>query len=261
MNIEHYFEEQGHGSPIVFIHGSYATTSTWKKMVEQLALNHRCILLKLPGHCGTPDPTDFSSPTIDTELDLLCHVVNTLTEEPVHLVGHSYGGVIALAQALRGDLNLSQLSLFEPVAVSLLDHENRARVQTFLAQYRHGIANKLPFVCGQVIDFWAGDGVFKSLPAFIKEGMEALVENNLRHWQCEAKINYDQIDSKRFTVPTRLICGTHSNLVANAICDYLSNHIPNSKKYRITGASHFLVTSHPAACVEILEDESILKDL
>ena len=35
MNIDTYYEQQGSGSPIVFIHGSYATTSTWKRMIDQ----------------------------------------------------------------------------------------------------------------------------------------------------------------------------------------------------------------------------------
>ncbi len=40
MNIESYYEQQGSGPPIVFTHGSYATTSTWKKIVEQLSTEY-----------------------------------------------------------------------------------------------------------------------------------------------------------------------------------------------------------------------------
>jgi len=254
MNIDNYFDEQGSGSPIVFIHGSYATTSTWKKMVEQLAVSHRCISIKLPGHCGTPDPEDFSSPTIETELEILENVVNSLTEEPIHLVGHSFGGVIALAQALKGNLNISQLSLFEPVAVSVLDQEKRAVVKTFLTKYRHDVSQNVPFACGQVIEFWGGEGAFESLPDFIKDGMEPLVANNIRHWDSEAVMDYKLIDLQKLSIPTRLICGTKSNPVAHAICDHLNKQMPHSKKYIIEGASHFLVTSHPHECLEVLGD-------
>lgn len=257
MNIDNYFDEQGSGSPIIFIHGSYATTSTWKKMVEQLAHSHRCISIKLPGHCGTPDPEDFSNPTIETELEILEYVVNSLPEEPIHLVGHSFGGVIALAQALKGNLNISQLSLFEPVAVSLLDEEMSAIVQEFLAKYRRDVSNKIPFACGQVIEFWGGKGAFESLPDFIKEGMEPLVTNNIRHWNSESVMDCKPVDLQNLSVPTRLICGTKSNPVANTICDYLKNQIPHSKKYTIEGASHFLVTSHARECLEAIGDQSI----
>jgi pimeloyl-ACP methyl ester carboxylesterase len=260
MSINSYFEVKGRGSPIVFIHGSYATTSTWKKMREQLEAKHLCISIKLPGHCGTPDPEDFSHPTIETELEIIEQVVSKLTDEPVHLVGHSFGGVIALAQALKGNLNLSQLTLFEPVSAWVLDRvqdeKMSARVQDFLVKYRQAVSNKETYVCGQVIDFWGGKGAFDALPIFIKEGMEPLVKNNIRHWNIDSSICSDLSDLKKCTVPTRLVCGSHSNSVAHAICNHLSQQIPNSKKYVLEGASHFLVTSHTTECLQALNDES-----
>ena len=262
MDINDYFEEQGSGSPVVFIHGSYATTSTWKKMVSVLAETHHCILIKLPGHCGTPDPEDFSDPSIETELGILERVVNLLTDEPIHLVGHSFGGVIALAQALKGNLNVSQVSLFEPVAVWVLekvqDEAMSARVQKFLTQYRYDVSQNTAYVCGQVIDFWGGEGVFESLPAFIKESMEPLVANNIRHWDTVAIMDNNLADLQECTIPTRLICGTQSNPVARAICEHLHKSMPNSKIYTIEGASHSLVSSHVNECLSALCDQSIL---
>jgi pimeloyl-ACP methyl ester carboxylesterase len=68
-----------------------------EKIIEPLAENHHCISIKIPGHCGMPSPGDFSNPTMETELEIIEQVVNLLTDEAVHLIGHSFGGVIALA--------------------------------------------------------------------------------------------------------------------------------------------------------------------
>jgi len=262
MNIDDYYEQQGSGSPIIFIHGSYATTSTWKKMIETLSANHHCIAIKLPGHCNTPDPEDFSNPTINTELALLEQIIKKVTDKPVHLVGHSYGGVVALALALKNSVTLSQMTLFEPVAVwvlnSVQDDQSSTVVQQFLAEYFHEVSMKKPYVCGQVIDFWAGDGAFESLPAFIKDSMEPLVANNVRHWNICTVDDSKVSDLKNLLVPTRLVCGTKSNPVAHAISDHLNNNIPTSKKYTVEGASHFLVTSHINECLAALSDQSIL---
>jgi len=258
-----YFEEQGCGPAIVFIHGSYATTSTWKKMVDQLSIDHQCISIKLPGHCGTPDPDDFAKPTIDTEITIIEQVVRSLTHEPVHLVGHSFGGVIALALALKGRLNISQVSLFEPVAVWVLkrvkDKKMLEEAQQFLSRYRRDVFNKVPQVYGQVIDFWGGSGAFESLPDFIKNAMEPLVENNIRHWNMDAAIHNTVTDLQSCQIPMRIICGDQSNPVARAIAAHLSCAIPNNKQYLIKGASHFLVTSHVEECLAVLKDEAILK--
>jgi pimeloyl-ACP methyl ester carboxylesterase len=258
MHIDDYYEQQGSGSPIVFIHGSYATTSTWKKMIAQLSSNHRCISIKLPGHCGTPDPEDFSNPAISTELDILEQVITKLTDEPIHLVGHSFGGVVALALALKGSVALSQMTLFEPVAVWVLEcmHDDKmnAVIQRFLAEYFYDVSTKKPNVCGQVIDFWGGKGAFESLPAFIKDSMAPLVANNVRHWSLCTAIHNKASDLQKLSLPIRLVCGTQSNPVAHAIIEHLHNQMPSSKKYTIDGASHFLVTSHFRECLAALGD-------
>jgi len=263
MNIENYFDQQGSGSPIVFIHGSFATSSTWKKMIEQLAPNHHCITIKLPGHGGAPEPQDFSAPTIDTELNIIEQVVNHLTDKPIHLVGHSYGGVVALAQALKGNLNIAQMTLFEPVAVWVLqragDKVMSDAVNTFLTRYRRDAANNVPYACGQVIDFWAGSSVFDTLPDFIKDGMAPLVSNNIRHWDvCCATASLTEWglnDLQQCTIPTHLVCGDQSNPVANAICQHLSEQLPCSNNVVIKGASHFLVTTHIDDCLSVMNNQ------
>ena len=131
-----YYEQQGSGSPIVFIHGSYATTSTWKKIVQQLASTHHCISIKLPGHNGMPDPDDCAAPSIDTELNIIESVIAELTDQPIHLIGHSFGGVVALALALKGSVAIEALTLFEPVSTwvfeSVGDKAKTAQLNAFI---------------------------------------------------------------------------------------------------------------------------------
>jgi len=253
MDIDRHYEEQGSGSPIVFIHGSYATTSTWKKMVDWLSETHHCICIKLPGHGGMPDPTDFADPLMETELAIIEQVVRKLTTEPIHLVAHSFGGVIALAQLLKASLEIAEISLFEPVAVWLLDRvkdeEMMGRVDTFLNKYRQDAANNTPHVGGQVIDFWGGAGAYDPLPDFIKESMAPLVPNNIRHWDLDAKSTASLEDLNRCEVRMRVISGSESNPVAKAICAHLLQQVPGCTTHTIDGASHFLVTTHPLQCV------------
>jgi pimeloyl-ACP methyl ester carboxylesterase len=207
-----------------------------------------------------PDPDDFADPTIETELALLEQVVTSLTDEPIHLVGHSFGGVIALAQALKGNLPISQVSLFEPVAVWVLnivdDKPMTSRLNQFLTGYRDDVAAGKPYACGQVLDFWGGEGSFDPLPDFIKQGMEPLVANNIRHWDLGVGIDSQLSDLRACTVPTRLISGSESNPVAGAICDHLNTLMPVSKRYVIEGASHFMVTTHVSECLDVLGDQS-----
>lgn len=256
MNIDDYYEQKGSGDPIVFIHGSYATTSTWKALVEALSVNHHCICIKLPGHNGMPDPDDFANPSIETELSIVEQVTTKLTNKPIHLVGHSYGGVVALSQAIKKSLNICQLSLFEPVSSWVLeaagDVEMTSRVQTFTAKYRDDAINSLPSVCGQVIDFWCGSNTYQALPDFVKQSMAPLVKNNLRHWDIGDALTHTLKDLHKMEIQTQIICGSESNPVAHAIAKHLHANLSNSHVHTINGANHFLVTTHPNECLKAL---------
>lgn len=264
MGIEVYIEEKGKGAPIVFVHGSFATASTWKNMVNALAATHHCISIKLPGHGGVPEPEDFEDPTIETELNIIEQAVSGCTKEPIHLVGHSYGGVVALGLALKGSVAIDQMTLFEPVAAWVLDvmqdAERSAIVQGFLSQYRQAVSEKQLYACAQVIDFWGGSGSFATLPDFIKEAMSLLEDNNIRHWDICTAIDNTLPELQALAVPTRLVCGSESNAVAHAVSDYLVSEIPVSQKHVINGASHFLVTSHVEACLSVLREPLATND-
>ncbi|WP_017221329.1 alpha/beta fold hydrolase [Moritella dasanensis] len=282
-----YYEQQGSGSPIVFIHGSYATTSTWKKIIQQLASTHHCISIKLPGHGGMPDPADFSAPNIETELAIVESVIAEVCEQraqtnqhdqyehsnqlkqpyqckqskqTIQLIGHSFGGVVALALALKGSVNIRALTLFEPVTTWVFtavgDDDMTTQVNKFIQGYRQGIRNNEPYVCGQVIDFWGGEGAFEPLPDFIKDGMVPLTENNNRHWTLCENTYHDRSALQALTIPTKLVCGSASNPIAQAIVSHLSHELPNNKRYTITGASHFLVTSHASECLAIINESA-----
>lgn len=263
MKIEHHFKQLGAGPPVVFLHGSYATSSTWKKMVGQLAETHLCIAIDLPGHGGSPGPDDFSDPTVETELSFVEKIVTELTDEPIHLVGHSYGGVVALALALDGRLPVVEMTLFEPVAVSALGSTDAiqpmASLHTFLLKYRESVRQNTPHACGQVIDFWCGEGAFAQLPGFIKDSMEPMTANNIRHWDLCVSIDSSSAILQKCLIPTRIVYGTDSHPLAHAIAEKLHSQMSQSKTYIIEGASHFLVTSHVDECVAVVRDRSLFK--
>ncbi|MBX2847682.1 MAG: alpha/beta hydrolase [Acidiferrobacterales bacterium] len=256
MDVNQYYQECGSGDPILFIHGSYATDSTWKPIVAQLKDRHHCICIKLPGHGGVPEPDDFDLPSIETDLAIIEQVAAKVTNQPIHLVGHSYGGVVAQSLAFKRSIKIRRLTLFEPVACWVLeavdDHEMFDLVKTFISKYRHNSARNEGQACRYVIDFWSGEGTFDALPNFIKEAMQPLVKNNLRHWDIMDTYPYGSNDLHSQQAPTQVVCGDQSNPVAHAIVNHLNTHINRCEKHIIKGASHFLVNSHPGECAKIL---------
>ena len=258
MAITDYFVEQGQGQPIVFIHGSFANTSTWKQMVNQLSDHYRCICIKQPGHGGAPAPDDWDNPSVETEVDIVVSVLQHLKLDPIHLVAHSFGGVVAVAVALSGKVPLRAMTLFEPVLTGILEVTGRDKdaqaVDQFCDDYRLAIANGESYACRRVIDFWGGEGQFDQMPEFIKEAMDPLTDYNARHWDLCQNTVYTKEAYQQCEVPTFLVCGDQSSPIVRAISQSLTDNLALAQMKIIEGASHFLVTSHGSQCLDYVKE-------
>ncbi len=95
-----YYEERGTGRPLVLLHGFGANTHTWKHVVPRLAERYKTISLDLKGFGGSPKPPDDGYSAID-QADLVARFIIGKGLTDVTLIGHSFGGAVALITALN----------------------------------------------------------------------------------------------------------------------------------------------------------------
>src|SRR5215471_14323319 len=113
------YREEGAGSTIVFVPGSWATGSAWRGVIEALGGRFRTVTTSLPGYGGTRECRTSTNTAIDRPTGIVEAVIRR-AGGPVHLVGHSYGALACLDVALCGLFPLMSLTLIEPVAFGLL---------------------------------------------------------------------------------------------------------------------------------------------
>jgi pimeloyl-ACP methyl ester carboxylesterase len=90
--------QRGTGRDVLFIHGSPGSLEDWSPLFESLAGAFRLTAYDRPGHGYSGDAGRYSYQfNADTALAL----IDALKLQHVIVVGHSYGGPIALAMALR----------------------------------------------------------------------------------------------------------------------------------------------------------------
>lgn len=245
--------------PKVFVHGSFANANSWRKIIEKLDDESSCISINLPGHGGVSDPNDFDLPTFEPEYSAIKEAIKGINEG-IHLIGHSFGGVVALAAALDGMLPIKKLTLFEPVAVAVLDIFGQSdafhKVNQFVNEYERAALRGEEFACAHVIDFWGGAGSFDTIPKHVKTAMAEMTKNNLRHWHLCQKSSISIEIYKSLNIPVTLVHGSKSNPIAKLITQELDKNLPQSKLFIIEGASHFMITSHADDCVEILKKDT-----
>jgi pimeloyl-ACP methyl ester carboxylesterase len=95
-----YAEEYGHGSPVLLVHGLGASVFTWRHVVRPLTRRHRVIALDLKGF-GRSDKRFGSRYSAADQAALVAAFIKKRHLDHVTLVGHSFGGTVALLTALK----------------------------------------------------------------------------------------------------------------------------------------------------------------
>lgn len=119
------YERSGSGSPSVLVHGSVVDRGIWELGdVRSTFAEHTTVHAmdrRYHGDSGSPD--EYSGKP-EPQFDDVVAVVESI-DNPVTLIGHSYGALVALGAAPRID-NLRSLILYEPPIVS---DEDIARIE------------------------------------------------------------------------------------------------------------------------------------
>jgi pimeloyl-ACP methyl ester carboxylesterase len=95
-----YAEEAGNGPPLLLLHGLGASTFTWRHIVPVLARDHHVIALDLKGFGRSDKPFDDHYSAAD-QAALVAAFIRKRDLTGVSVIGHSFGGTVALLTALE----------------------------------------------------------------------------------------------------------------------------------------------------------------
>jgi len=219
--------EIGSGPPVVFVHGSViGAEGTWRRQLE-LAERWRLRLPNRPGFGASP-----ALPRGDFEAE--APLITELLGEGAHLVGHSYGAVIALhAAALRPEA-VRSLTVSEPGCLGVAGGDAAVDAQIangeLLFQNAAGLA-PLDFLQA----FRGGVGSTHETPAELSGELlhgTRLLMRERPPWEAEPPLNA----LRAAPFPKLVISGGHSP-VFEAVCDMLASSL-RAQRAQIGGRAH-----------------------
>jgi pimeloyl-ACP methyl ester carboxylesterase len=224
----------GAGTPIVMLHSSLSSKSQWTSLAERLASRYRVIAIDLHGYGDNALPAGAASFTLDDEVRLVSHHFDNLVEPGarVHVVGHSYGGLVALrlAQSMRD--RVASLSLYEPVAFRILPENDETladlkrlpdRVARLLAAgHRHDATQAF-------VDFWGGEGSYASMPLPAQAAIARRLDKVPLDFRASLNWPNGAEDLRGIVAPTLLLGGSRSPAVAQRINTLLALTLANCR--------------------------------
>jgi pimeloyl-ACP methyl ester carboxylesterase len=251
----HYIERAGQGVPVVLFHGLPGTAEDWSDVTPLLA-GHRTIAIDRPGF-------GYSSGgyvKFDRQIEVLAALLRRLDVAQPILVGHSYGGTIALAFAERHPAQVRGLVLVDAAAggthVGSFEQAQAHAVKFLQLPVIHQISD---VTFGQLLDTVSVDmtdgKAFHPQPVAAAHRHRVLAINmtsgNLKAYageELEANDAFTQVDRHlgSVQVPAVVIQGDQDKLVAPIHGRRLAQELPDARLQLVPGG-HMAPYTHPYA--------------
>lgn len=240
-------KQVGSGRPALLLHSSMSSHRQWLALASTLSATHSCYLPDLSGYGVQPLPA-VPSWSLTAEADLMLAVLpDALKTQPIDLIGHSYGGALALHLARTQKLQVRQLVLFEPVAFHLLPQLPDASA---LWQEVRTLADALPQLsaaeaAARFIDYWQHQGFFAGLPARMQQQLALQVAKVTLDFQALSQEPASLADyANAIQCPVLLLSGSHSRQSAQRISAALQAVLSDVRLRRLE-CGHMGPVTHP----------------
>jgi non-heme chloroperoxidase len=249
----------GQGPDVVFVHGIPTDIRAWNAQVDYFSRKYRVITYSRRHALPNNNPGSFLESTIENNAKDLEELVRKITEPPIYLIGHSYGGfIVAYLAAFHPDL-VEKLVLIEPGISTMLIQNPESRAQMisllfrspsvalaagrYLRQYYNPLLKAYhKGDLGTALRYFL-DGLMNRTDALgqLSEGIQTMVKENAKTiGEVEAKLPpFTKKDAARISPPTLLINGGQGTKIFLAINRELEKSIPTSEHVLIPKSSHF----------------------
>jgi len=226
----------GHGPTVVFVHGLGSRAEHWLPVARDLARDHRVVFVELPGHGLAAMPREL---TLDDAALALDRAIREQGGEPVVLVGHSVGGLVAAAEALRAPARVRALVLVETALKPQLSVAERADLLAALARDYLGTLRENYIAFGR--DSAQGAALFAEAARCDSTAMRAWIRLAV---SADLSARMDKLE-----VPVLAVVSERTWPVGEswaACADTLGYaRVPQTTPIRVANAGHFIMLDRP----------------
>jgi pimeloyl-ACP methyl ester carboxylesterase len=231
---------QGEGPLVTLLHCSLGSRQQWRALTRLLDADFRVLAPDLYGYGETPLPEPAQPFDLSREAALVRTLLDRVAPagEPVHLVGHSYGGATALRLAWETPERVASLTLFEPVAFHLLAPDDPALLPMLAvrAEMERQAGRQRPdLAVACFIDYWNGPGAFAAASSKSRQHFCAGLGKLLLDFQGLLGDPLRLVDLRALTVPVQLLAGRASQPPALRVVEQLATTLPDCRLHWVSG--------------------------
>ena len=261
-NLNIHYTDIGAGPLVVLLHSQPANERQFYLLKEQLKKNYRVISIDRPGMGYSEGPKEKTEIRLSLQAKIISKLIKDITQEKPLVVGHSYGGALALAYALNNEDDIKGLILVNTASHAWPSDKVWLPFKIISSPLIGNIfSNTYAMIYGKsTIEQSANDNFPNNLPS--KNYMEnvagelTLRPQNLRSYAFDA-INLRNAlkeQSKKYykiKLPITIIAGSNDRVTPNKIHSFqLHQEIKHSSLIKVDGVEHSIPELKPGVIEE-----------
>ena len=225
---------------VICLHSSMSHGGQWRALVSRLENDFNVVTPNLLGYSGAND--GFEQLRLEDEVAAVMQQIDD-NAGPLHLVGHSFGGAVALRLASMYPERIASLTVYEPVWFSLLfDSEMGGeeileidRIQKLL-----GSSSRFGQMRGvqDFINYWAGGDGWSYIPAEQQDRLINLASKAAAEFGALMAAGPATQELYNLDIPVRLLCGMNTRSSARRISELLAEIVPGVEYQPLPGLAH-----------------------
>ena len=245
--------DKGIGVPVVFVHGGMEDYRTWDPQIDTFSKYYRVIAYSRRFNYPNQNLTDIKDFSALTEANDLAALIIQLKLPPVHLVGHSFGGLIALCLAKNYPQLVRSLTLSEPPIISWLpDLPNGKKLyddfyQRFLQPVKRDFEQKDTIaVLRHTLLYFNGEDISAQLPPEIRTQLIA----NFPEWRAivysiNAFPSIEKEEVQNLKIPVFLLSAGQTLPILQPINAELKRLLHVAQHFQLDDGTHDYWSTHP----------------
>lgn len=248
----------GSGTPVLAVHGSGLQGQTWQGLMPWLGEDFRLHAPDLYGY-GQSEPLPMPQRmTLDDNAGLIGALLCRF-DRPVHLIGHGFGGAVALRAALEHPGRIQSMSLYEPLALHLLKPEFGGHAPA--QRQMESMAGDMRVAClrGDTADaarifhdHCHGAGSFDLLPVARWKLLQAQAPRFCLDIGMAFNARQPLAAYRALRMPVLLLSGLRGSGILRLVAERLAGTLPSARHAMLPDLGHLAPLSHPELMARII---------
>jgi pimeloyl-ACP methyl ester carboxylesterase len=243
------FLEAGSGPTVMLVHSSVSGARQWRRLMDYLKAEFHVRAVNLFGYGGTAPWPGETVQTLDDQARIV-EAALPANADAVCLVGHSFGGSVAMKVAARLAGRVVKLVLLETNPFHLLKQAGRAEAFAEAMELRNfikkfGGLGEWSAAAEKFADYWGGPGSWHAMPAERRSAFADALRPNFFEW--DAVMDETPVEQWAHLLPAATLVVSDRNTVRpiREITELLRRSCPMWTYKEIAAGGHMAPLTHP----------------